>query len=61
MIIGETGSGKTTCYNLLMEAIKKIGADSTVVDDRFRNIEIAVMNPKSVSLGELYGYVDPIT
>ena len=55
MIIGETGSGKTVCYNLLRDCIIHLAENEEVTDERFRNVDKYVINPKSVSLGELYG------
>jgi len=60
MLVGPTGGGKTTCYKVLadtMQALKNSGS----TDDRFQNVTQAIFNPKAISMGELYGYVDPMS
>ncbi len=52
MIIGPPGSGKTTCYEVLQEAVTML-ADGN--DKRYSRVETQVICPKAISLGELYG------
>lgn len=55
MIIGEPMSGKTTCYQLLMEVLRemqKAGEGEMAVSSR-------VINPKSISIAQLFGATDP--
>ncbi|GIQ86907.1 dynein heavy chain, partial [Kipferlia bialata] len=67
MVIGGTGGGKTTCYRLLAEAkcrTSVIQASAGVADDdpsRYHPVSIQSINPKSLSLGELFGATDPHT
>ena len=53
-LVGPTGSGKTTGYNMLAAAMNSLyekGTATDLVDD----VVISVLNPKSVTMGELYG------
>ena len=60
MIVGPTGAGKTTCYRVLQHAMTELRQRNTP-DDRFQNVETKVLNPKSITMGELYGEVNPIS
>ena len=54
MIVGPTGGGKTTSIKVLAESmtqLRNLGSEDT----RFQVIKQKVLNPKSISMGELYG------
>ncbi|XP_037662920.1 dynein heavy chain 6, axonemal isoform X2 [Choloepus didactylus] len=60
MLVGPTGGGKTTVYQVLAEALgnlHKLGADNPF----YRPVKTFVLNPKSITMGELYGEVNSIT
>ena len=60
MLVGPTGGGKTTCYEVLKEALTKLSideADDPNKKEDYKPVHTHVMNPKSVSMGELYGEV----
>ncbi|GAB6031187.1 Dynein heavy chain 3, axonemal [Chamberlinius hualienensis] len=57
MIIGGTLSGKTTAYKLLADAINSI---QQKLDPDYK-VQYKVINPKSASVGQLYGYFDPVS
>ena len=62
MLVGFTGSGKTSCYECLsrvMTNIKK--AKGANCPRQFQTVSMEVINPKSISMAELYGAVDLIT
>ncbi|CAG9327022.1 unnamed protein product [Blepharisma stoltei] len=50
IVIGEAGSGKTTIYKILAEALNKLNEDE--------NISYISLNPKSVSIQDLYGNIN---
>ena len=50
MLAGSTGSGKTTCYKVLQKTLSITQIQKT--------IKTKCLNPKSVSIDELYGYED---
>ncbi len=56
MIIGLPGVGKTTCYEVLQEAMTMLKDNpETAKDSRYQRVESQVICPKAISLGELYG------
>jgi dynein heavy chain len=60
MLVGFTGAGKTTCYQTLadvMTSLRKEGHASK----QFQLVNTTILNPKAISMGELYGQVDLIT
>ena len=60
MIVGPTGGGKTTCYEVLQNAMTQLREKGSE-DDRFQVVSKAVLNPKSISMGELYGEVNQVS
>jgi dynein heavy chain, axonemal len=60
MLVGPTGGGKTTCYNVLQHTMTSL-RDKGSKDDRFQHVKKTILNPKSISMGELYGEVNPIS
>ncbi|KAJ3281611.1 Dynein heavy chain 6, axonemal [Borealophlyctis nickersoniae] len=53
MLVGPTGGGKTTCYQVLQEACTRIRDRGGPQD--FQRIKTWVLNPKCVAMTELYG------
>lgn len=60
MIVGPTGAGKTTCYKVLSEAMSTLRQKNSA-DIRFQKVNISSLNPKSITMGELYGQEHPDT
>lgn len=58
MLVGQTLSGKTTCYKILAHALKEC---VSLGDTEERPANIYVINPKALSLSQLYGYSDPVS
>lgn len=58
MIIGATMSGKSTVYNSLRAAINILNKEG---NQKFLKVESEVLNPKSITMNELYGFVDVLT
>jgi dynein heavy chain len=54
MLVGPTGSGKTTIYQVLASALKKLDVSP-------KSVVTQVLNPKAVSISELYGVFDEIS
>jgi dynein heavy chain len=61
MIVGATGAGKTTCYEVLQGAMSTLRKEKNSKDSRYQFVRKEVLNPKSISMGELYGEVNPIS
>ncbi|XP_016058014.1 PREDICTED: dynein heavy chain 6, axonemal [Miniopterus natalensis] len=60
MLVGPTGGGKTTVYRILAETLgnlQKLGVDNPF----YQPVKTYVLNPKSITMGELYGEVNSIT
>ncbi|XP_071446254.1 dynein axonemal heavy chain 6 [Hetaerina americana] len=60
MLVGPTGGGKTTIYKVLQDSLTKL-FDDRVYGQYYKPVETFILNPKSVTLGELYGEVNPAT
>ncbi|XP_007947093.1 dynein axonemal heavy chain 6 [Orycteropus afer afer] len=60
MLVGPTGGGKTTVYQILAETLgnlQKLGIDNPF----YQPVKTYVLNPKSITMGELYGEVNSVT
>ena len=57
MIVGSTGTGKTTVSRILGKALTQNHIDEVVDSNSayYRPVKIVTLNPKSVTKGELYG------
>lgn len=61
MIVGPTGGGKTTCYTLLSHSMTNLRLAKKSLDQRFQEVHVSTLNPKSITMGELYGQENPDT
>lgn len=57
MVVGETGTGKTTLIRNLQQSINKLSLDS----EEHEPCKIYQLNPKSVTNSELFGWNDILT
>ena len=60
MIVGAPFSGKTSAYRVLADALSKLHKEYPN-DPRWTDVVPFVMNPKSVTMGQLYGCFDPVS
>lgn len=60
MIVGEAMSGKTVIYNALFGALNYLNSKK-VEPSVFSGVEKALLNPKSISINELYGEFSHLT
>ncbi len=62
MLVGPTGGGKSTVYRNLARTCENLHAAGLQEEDPFfMPVHIYVMNPKSITMGELYGEIDKLT
>ena len=60
MIVGMPFSGKTSAWKVLADSLGEL--HSKYPDDsRWTNVVPFIMNPKSVTMGQLYGQFDPVS
>ncbi len=61
MLVGPTISGKTRCYEVLRDALSALKGTLTPGGVPFEKVLTYVLNPKSITMGQLYGEFDPLT
>ncbi|GFH18559.1 uncharacterized protein HaLaN_15385, partial [Haematococcus lacustris] len=60
MLVGPTGGGKTCCYRTLQQAMGRLRQQEHP-HPSFQTVHTAVLNPKAVKMGELYGEYSSLT
>ncbi|XP_052028538.1 LOW QUALITY PROTEIN: dynein axonemal heavy chain 6 [Apodemus sylvaticus] len=60
MLVGPTGGGKTTVYQVLAETLGNLEKLNTG-NPFYQPVKTYVLNPKSITMGELYGEVNNVT
>jgi dynein heavy chain len=60
MTVGFTMGGKTCLYRMLAKALTKLRADGNP-DEKFQTVRFDLLNPKCISMGELYGEFNELT
>jgi dynein heavy chain len=60
MTVGQTGGGKTTVLKILSKTLKEL-YNNKIEGQYYRPVKIYQINPKAVSMSELYGEVNPLT
>uniref|UniRef100_A0A3B4T6A4 Dynein axonemal heavy chain 6 n=1 Tax=Seriola dumerili TaxID=41447 RepID=A0A3B4T6A4_SERDU len=62
MLVGPTGGGKTTVYTILADTLECLHRTEHKANNPFcQPVKTYVLNPKSVTMGELYGEVNTLT
>jgi len=56
MIVGPTGGGKTSNYTILQHAMTSLKGH-----EKFSPVHTHILNPKSITMDQLYGFVNPQT
>ncbi len=56
MLVGPTGGGKTMNYRVLQHAMSALAGQ-----DAFTKVHVDCLNPKSITMDQMYGFVDPQT
>jgi dynein heavy chain len=60
MIVGPTGGGKSSCHSILAQAMTLLRTNNSD-DERYQTVFSHVLNPKCITMGELYGEVNIMT
>lgn len=60
IIVGESMSGKTICWQILAESLREIKSMPDISITEY-DVVHRIVNPKSISMDQLYGHVDPVT
>lgn len=60
MVVGATMGGKTTAWQTLAEVLKDVSTDAYALMKEWE-VFYRIINPKAISLGQLYGCFDPAT
>lgn len=61
MLVGPTGSGKTKCYECLQYAMTFLKGKINPAGSLFKPAHTYILNPKSITMGQLYGAFDELT
>ncbi|KAH1168316.1 dynein axonemal heavy chain 1 [Mauremys mutica] len=61
MLVGPAGSGKTKCYRVLAAAMTSLKGQPSVSGGNYEAVNYFILNPKSITMGQLYGEFDLLT
>ncbi len=61
MLVGPTGSGKTECYKVLQTVCDNMTNAGDTSNAFYQRVHTYILNPKSITMGELYGEVNKLT
>ncbi|XP_045153350.1 dynein axonemal heavy chain 1 [Echinops telfairi] len=61
MLVGPTGSGKSMCYKVLAAALTSLKGQPSISGGVYEAVNYYVLNPKSITMGQLYGEFDLLT
>ena len=60
MVVGPTGGGKSQNIRILCDALSKLKKKG-IAGERYEKTKIYHLNPKSITMGQLYGKFDENT
>jgi dynein heavy chain, axonemal len=60
MVVGPTGGGKSQNIRILCDALTKL-KKKNIAGERYEKTKIYHLNPKSITMGQLYGKFDENT
>jgi len=59
-LVGPAGTGKSTCYQILAALMTNL-REKKSPNEQFQKVRYQILNPKSITMGELYGEFNPLT
>jgi dynein heavy chain len=59
-LVGPAGTGKTTVYQILAALMTNLREKGSA-NSEFQKVRYRILNPKCISMGELYGEFNPLT
>ena len=60
MLVGNTGGGKSRTYEILSEVFCTM-RERNDPNPVFQMVKLTILNPKSISMGEMYGEVNAVS
>mgnify|MGYP000067473068 CR=1 FL=1 len=60
MVVGPTGGGKSRIISVLRDSLTRL-ADHNLEGNKYQKVKAHYINPKSITMGQLYGQFDPNT
>ena len=60
MVVGLAATGKTTITTTLAKALKELRKNASP-DPNHQNVKVTALNPKSITMEELYGSFNEVT
>lgn len=60
-LVGPAGTGKTTCYRILAALMTNLREEKHSTNPVFQRVKYQILNPKCITMGELYGEFNPLT
>ena len=61
MIVGPATAGKTSCYQILAASMTSLRQVKNSKNQAYQEVEMKVLNPKAINMGELYGEYNEAT
>ena len=60
-LVGPAGTGKTSCYRILAALMTNLREEKHSSNPVFQRVKYRILNPKCITMGELYGEFNPLT
>ncbi|KAL0246019.1 hypothetical protein GEMRC1_007235 [Eukaryota sp. GEM-RC1] len=61
MVVGPTMGGKSVVIRGLAESMTYLRQEKESLDEQYQVVKTHILNPKSITMGQLYGEVNPLT